>query len=170
MQSHKICPTCKENKPASEYTTRKGERGRMYLQSRCKPCASAAADKHQKEKYPNKEDYNKSVVAYRRTPSGALSWFRTKAKRLGLSYDEVEKAAAVFLANEGHCEVCGDDPIARGNKYGLCLDHCHDTLTFRGLLCTQCNSMLGHAKDRTEVLRAGAEYLENHRVSVSVEP
>lgn len=156
---------CKEDKPASEYTTRTLDSGRVTLQSRCKPCASYASKESQKKRFPTKEEYNQSAVNYRRTPSGALSWFRSKVRRLGLSEEEVKRAELVFIANEGHCEVCGDDPIARGNKRGLSIDHCHETLTFRGLLCAQCNTMLGHSMDRTEVLRAGAEYLENHRVN-----
>ena len=34
------------------------------------------------------------------------------------------------------CEICG------GSRR-LCLDHDHDTNTFRGVLCTKCNSDLG---------------------------
>jgi hypothetical protein len=163
MQTHKVCSKCKEDKPASEYTTRKNPKGRESLQSRCKPCASQAARESAKKTFKDKAEYNQYYSDYRRTPSGSLSWFRTKAKRLGLSAEEVEKAAASFLANEGHCEVCGADPIAKGNKHGLYLDHCHETLTFRGLLCLQCNSMLGYGQDDAEVLRAGVRYLENHR-------
>lgn len=166
MQTHKVCSKCRENKPASDYTTRKGDKGKVSLQSRCRPCASEAAREHQRKKFQTKAEYNQHMAEYRRTASGSLSWFRSKAKRLELPPEEVEKAVASFLTNEGHCEVCGNDPIATGNKNGLAIDHCHETLTFRGLLCTQCNTMLGYAKDRTEVLRAGAKYLENHRNQV----
>jgi hypothetical protein len=39
-------------------------------------------------------------------------------------------------------------------------DHCHKTLRFRGLLCSRCNLTLGHSRDRPEVLRSLADYLE----------
>ena len=44
-----------------------------------------------------------------------------------------------------------------------CLDHKHDeSKLFRGILCGNCNRMIGFAKDNPEVLRAGAEYLEKY--------
>lgn len=168
MHSHKVCTRCKQNKPSSDYTTRKSARGAVSLQSRCRQCASEAAREHQNKKFQTKAEYNQHMAEYRRTASGSLSWFRTKAKRLGLDPEQVERAVASFLSNEGHCEVCGADPIAEGNKTGLCIDHCHETLTFRGLLCTSCNLMLGYGRDSTEVLRSGATYLENHRNPVTV--
>ena len=40
------------------------------------------------------------------------------------------------------------------------VDHCHETGTVRGLLCTACNLMLGYSRDRNSILRSAAEYLE----------
>lgn len=166
MQTHKVCSKCKENKLASDYTTRTSAKGKVSLQSRCRKCASEAARESNKKKFEDKDVYNMYMVLYRRTPSGALSWFKQKAKKHGLPPEEVERAAQAFIATEGHCEVCGADPIAKGNKHGLYLDHCHETMTFRGLLCLQCNSMLGYGRDNAEIVRRGAEYLENHRSRV----
>ena len=42
----------------------------------------------------------------------------------------------------------------------ICFDHDHSTGEFRGWLCTQCNTALGHAKDSPKLLRKLAEYLE----------
>ncbi|WP_328473882.1 endonuclease VII domain-containing protein [Actinoplanes sp. NBC_00393] len=47
----------------------------------------------------------------------------------------------------------------------LVVDHCHDSQRVRGLLCNSCNAMIGQARDRPEVLRAGADYLEAPRGS-----
>lgn len=44
----------------------------------------------------------------------------------------------------------------------LAVDHDHITGTIRGLLCRQCNQMLGNSKDRPHVLRGGADYLERN--------
>jgi len=50
------------------------------------------------------------------------------------------------------------------NKYSkLCVDHCHITGKFRGLLCTQCNSGLGYFKDNEEILLNAIEYLRSRR-------
>lgn len=45
-------------------------------------------------------------------------------------------------------------------KRGLVIDHNHDTGVVRGLLCTGCNTALGHVLEKPEVLRALANYLE----------
>ena len=54
------------------------------------------------------------------------------------------------------CEVCGSAPTTRG----LHFDHDHKTGLFRGWLCHGCNIALGSAKDKPEILRKLAEYLE----------
>ena len=55
----------------------------------------------------------------------------------------------------GRCALCRETPT-----HALAIDHCHETGLFRGLLCHNCNLLLGHAKDQPEVLRRAAEYLE----------
>lgn len=73
------------------------------------------------------------------------------------------------------CAVCGtheDDlqPLRTGRprvngeppaeSFRLVVDHCHATNRVRGLLCTGCNTAIGHAKDSAKTLRAAADYLE----------
>jgi len=50
--------------------------------------------------------------------------------------------------------LCGEE----SNK--LNLDHCHETNTFRGWLCYNCNVGLGKLKDSIEMLRRGIKYLK----------
>ena len=59
------------------------------------------------------------------------------------------------------CEICGK-PETVFNKHGLrslCVDHDHTTGEVRGLLCTQCNHLLGNAKDDIRILTKAIEYL-----------
>lgn len=51
------------------------------------------------------------------------------------------------------CEVCK-------STERVCLDHCHKKKLFRGWLCGRCNSVLGHIKDSSSVLRKLADYLD----------
>lgn len=54
------------------------------------------------------------------------------------------------------CEVCGS-----GVK--VCLDHCHDSHSFRGWICDTCNIVLGRVKDDAGHLAALIVYLEKHK-------
>ncbi len=64
--------------------------------------------------------------------------------------------AALLGEHDGSCWICGrsDRPLA--------IDHCHITLTIRGMLCTGCNRALGGFRDDPEILRAAIAYLEAH--------
>jgi hypothetical protein len=43
------------------------------------------------------------------------------------------------------------------------VDHCHSTGVVRGILCKQCNSLLGYAYDNTSILKEAIVYLELER-------
>lgn len=54
------------------------------------------------------------------------------------------------------CEICDKRCITF-------YDHDHKTMKFRGWICRQCNSMLGLAYDKTEILDSASKYLERNR-------
>ncbi|MGI5531546.1 endonuclease VII domain-containing protein [Streptomyces syringium] len=63
----------------------------------------------------------------------------------------------LFELQGGRCGICGGTRSQR-----LSVDHCHRTQLVRGLLCRMCNGrLLTAARDRPEVLRAAAGYLED---------
>lgn len=72
-------------------------------------------------------------------------------------------------AQDQKCAICSIDisidlrsrASNRSNKYVL--DHCHETKNIRGLLCHDCNLMLGYAKDRAVVLEQAILYLDGSR-------
>lgn len=56
------------------------------------------------------------------------------------------------------CDICKDPNTRR--KDVIAFDHCHKHGHFRGWLCDRCNTALGAAEDRPELLREMADYLE----------
>lgn len=53
------------------------------------------------------------------------------------------------------CECCG-----QSSEKSLVVDHCHNTLRFRGWLCEQCNHGIGKLGDNLEGVKKAVEYLE----------
>lgn len=64
----------------------------------------------------------------------------------------------MLKSQNGVCAICGEKCPRHGDI--LSVDHCHTTKKVRGLLCVNCNSLLGKGKDNPELLRKAAEYLE----------
>jgi len=86
--------------------------------------------------------------------------FKKRAKGLGFTKKQWEK---MFDSQGRVCAICGSD--SPHHKKGWQLDHCHKTKVVRGLLCSSCNRVLGHAWDSPERLRSAADYLESSRKS-----
>lgn len=58
----------------------------------------------------------------------------------------------------GLCAICRM-PERRTDR-PLSVDHDHETNIVRGLLCDDCNNLLGRANDSTSVLSKAIDYLE----------
>lgn len=63
-----------------------------------------------------------------------------------------EQYANQLKKQNGHCALC---PSTKR----LCVDHCHTTKKFRGILCDDCNVGLGRFKDDPKRLRRAATYV-----------
>ncbi|KPC90781.1 hypothetical protein ADL27_32410 [Streptomyces sp. NRRL F-6602] len=93
------------------------------------------------------------VTCQKRSRSKASHEARVTAT-YGLKPGEYDR---LFEAQGGACAICGGKRRQR-----LSVDHDHKTGLVRGLCCRLCNGrLLTAARDRPEVLRAAADYLEN---------
>ena len=76
----------------------------------------------------------------------------------------LEKYNEMHEAQGGVCAICSQPETT--NRYGkvrkLAVDHCHDSQKVRGLLCGNCNPMIGYAKDNIAVLEKAISYLRSY--------
>ena len=75
-------------------------------------------------------------------------------KNYGLSMEQVDD---LCREQNNKCAICDDE---FGNSYKTQIDHCHSTGKVRGLLCINCNWLLGKSRDNPSILRSAASYLE----------
>lgn len=78
-------------------------------------------------------------------------------RQYGLNKDDLY----LLLKIQNHrCLICGESIIITQTKKTGCVDHCHKTNQVRGLLCNNCNKLLGLAKDNIMILERAILYLK----------
>ena len=65
----------------------------------------------------------------------------------------------MFAEQEGKCGCCGKHQVELNRR--LAVDHDHDTMEVRGLLCTDCNVSIGKLGDTVESIENALRYLKN---------
>ena len=76
-----------------------------------------------------------------------------RIKRYGIT---VEQYGQMLTEQNTRCPLCSSEFDREPH-----IDHCHSSGKVRGLLCFNCNTMLGSAKDNVETLRKAISYLES---------
>lgn len=95
-----------------------------------------------------------------RNPDNWKNWKARKIAELGEDgYRQWERDRAQRRRYGVTQRELGDRCIC-GCKTHLHVDHDHATGKVRGVLCFNCNSILGHARDNPQVLRDLIKYLE----------
>lgn len=136
----KTCTGCSAEKPHDDFSRdNRRKDGRM---ARCKACRKAALNV-----FRDRTAYN--TQRYWNDPQGERE--RHLIRKYGITQADYER---MFAAQDGKCAIC-----RKSQDRAFDVDHCHSTGKVRGLLCTSCNRMIGHAGDNPATLIAGAEYL-----------
>lgn len=76
-------------------------------------------------------------------------------KTYDITYDEY---VTILEQQNGKCAIC-ESKMGNARTSRLFVDHCHDTLEVRGLLCSSCNHGLGLFKDSPKLLNKAISYL-----------
>lgn len=80
-----------------------------------------------------------------------------RAKAYGFTREAANAAYdSLWILQEGKCAICKNTEAGRQ----LALDHCHQTNTIRGLLCTKCNTGLGLLGDSIDGIQSALDYLK----------
>lgn len=133
----KYCKRCQQYVPVENFGRQKDKSdGLAYW---CRPCSNA----------------------YYRITQQANQKKQSWKRHYGLTADDYQ---ALFDRQSGVCAICGkaETKIVRGCLAKLSVDHDHETGQIRGLLCSKCNTGLGHFDDRRDLLERALAYLELH--------
>lgn len=87
-----------------------------------------------------------------------------KKQTLGKKGVTLEQYDSMLAAQNGVCAIClcPERMIRNGKVQSLCVDHDHMNGNVRGLLCVNCNKILGHAHDDINKLKNSISYLESY--------
>ncbi len=117
------------------------------------------------KKYNQSEKGKKRTQKYNKGKRGISARVRYQltdtylAKHLRLSYGmSLDDYYTLLKEQDGICAIC-KKPNRNGAR--LCVDHNHRTGIVRGLLCTQCNVILGYIDDSPIILKGAIKYLES---------
>ncbi|MDX3518571.1 endonuclease VII domain-containing protein [Streptomyces scabiei] len=126
-------------------------RAKVFVPSGYKRCPQCEEVKPHSEWEPNKSSSDgwASYCRECRAVRNRISYFKRK---YGLTPAELDMMIA---EQQGICCICLAAPAEH-------VDHCHETGRVRGVLCFSCNAALGQFKDRPDVMRRAATYVEGN--------
>ena len=150
----KSCSKCKKIKVLECFSIRDKAKG--YYRSECKECVSISS----RERYErDKSKYTSKSREYRKlhkieVKNGLREW--NLKTNFGMTIQNYEE---LLDKQNGTCDIC-NGINENGNR--LSVDHDHNTGKIRSLLCSNCNLMIGNAREDVVVLNNAIEYIKKH--------
>lgn len=148
----KICTKCNLEKGFSEFGKMKN--GKFGLRAICNEC----------HRESNKQYYveNKDKVSERNT-----AWQKDVKNKETIRFYQIKRVYGIsktewlemLNVQNNSCKICNSSSEDLGFFH---TDHDHNTGKVRGLLCKNCNTVLGHAKDDIKILEEAIKYLKNN--------
>ena len=132
----KKCTRCLEVKPDKMFSIKKKNKG--GLEHNCKACRAVYFRGRRSPK-----------VLYSKYKSNLLNKYGMKIEALQYWTDK----------QKGCCACCGVSLIVPESPHQFCIDHDHETLRVRGLLCKSCNTGIGLLGDSLQGLQKAQKYL-----------
>lgn len=145
----KLCPNCQKVLSVNKFN--KASRRDGY-QTYCRNCHNSM----QREKYKKdpSQKIKRQIRAARRKNRDPLVQRKAELKRLyGITFDDY---VSLYKKQNGVCAICLQECKTRKS---LSVDHDHDTMAVRGLLCNRCNRAIGMLGEDPDILERAKEYI-----------
>ena len=141
-----LCPTCNLLIEALQESKKNFFRAATYLED------TADNLTYEKQSYPLPNKVRLTNKSYYDKMAAISSTY---------NISETEYLNLIHTQNN-KCAICSI-PFDELSDRELCIDHNHETHAIRGLLCRNCNSALGYAKEDYRILFSSIMYLEQHK-------
>lgn len=148
---NKTCKNCRAVKSSDDFY--KNKTYASGVSNTCKVCHYQQC-KLNREKNPekykaHKDNWIKKNPEWAKFVTSRAHWKR----RYGITPEQYD---VLKLKQNNQCAICLSPP--EGCR--LSVDHCHKTGRIRGLLCRQCNAVLGLLKEDPSLFFRAADYLK----------
>lgn len=170
----KICSKCKKEKRIEDefYKDRSLKSG---YRGRCKQCCKEYMQrpeiKKQYDEYHKKHNAKPETIKYKREYSRkyyAIPENRAKLRKAEIRHNlkrwygiTLEEKRQMWRDQKGICKVTNcNKKLDSANE--SCVDHNHKTGKVRGLICRNCNFIIGHAHEDIKILEGIIEYLKKY--------
>lgn len=154
----RICTNCSEKKPLTEF-----HKHRNSYRSVCKECRSLKAKAYRfRTSTPERREMERLRAQKYRDERPFQAWSNILKSQYGITAEQWD---TLLETQNNSCAICFSTEPGRGTRFAVDHDHnccsgprsCGDCV--RGLLCHNCNLMLGTANDSIESLESGINYL-----------
>ena len=123
----------------------------------CKACKNIAARTWEHNHPEISRERARNFCRQHPEQSNENNWKRLGVKNADGSVFKYIDRDRAYQIQQGCCKICHKHESTLSKP--LRVDHEHNTGIFRGLLCDNCNKMLGHALDSISSLSTAIEYL-----------
>lgn len=169
----KCCFTCKETKPLTAFWKHCiSKDGHSHI---CRACRSEQRRADYREnleirRAEARANYANNTHRRENAKAKARAWHARNRQRkkhndlmkmFGIGLEEYN---AMFAAQGGCCAICQRHQSEF--KRALATDHDHASGKVRSLLCSPCNSALGHMQDDPERMERAAVYIRRHKMQI----
>lgn len=169
----KTCSKCEQSKSLDSFSIGKQSKDGLYPY--CKDCCKIVQKQYRssdevkkrikltvRQREDRRNELNKKYYNERTPESKARRADKQLKSHLKRAYGiTVEDYNNMLDKQEGKCDICKIHQNALPKR--LAVDHCHVTGKVRSLLCTSCNTTLGHTKEDLNILESLINYIKKYQ-------